>query len=404
MYNTCILSLAAMEAEICLLTAQCADFVPASLFSAYHLVQAGVTHISSNPSVFQKIYKVNEGFVLIDIVSIIWAIGKLLSALDHQDETLKACRKVIGKAKVFSSDVTYEMLTRASKLNFKFLGSLGAWAVLACCTVALINKCYKRWQGDLNQQFLSQLNMEEDFNTYRKKKAKMDQGKLNLTYQRPFNESFKQFLYVTNLALNVALIFTSQAKGVFIFNVLALSYSLLKRTSWKWIQVINTFDADSYPHLLVNTVSKAIVVYFALLLPYSGEEEMCSVCMEKTPESHFCANHAFCNSCLVRIIDTKIETKREAPLTYVDEERRFVYSIHAQTVLDGISYQERNVYKDNIGVIDHITYKVAIPKDNLPCCPLCRDQPLQGEFVLSLYDYIRARNGTFTSVKLVENV
>lgn len=397
MYDTRVLPFAVLEAGICLLTARCAEFVSAPLFSAYHLVQTGVTHLSSNPAVFQRTYRANVNFALIDIVSLIWATGKLLNALDPQYGTLKTCREVLSDVKVFSSDITYEIFTRSSKLNFKFLGSLSAWIAVACCTVALINKCYKSRQGNLNQYLLNQL--DSTSLTYQEKKAKIDRGTLNLSYSRPFGECFKQFLYVTNLALNVALIFTSEAKGFFVFNTLALSYSLLKRTSWKWIQVTNTFDAASYPHLCAESVVKATAVYHALLLPYSGEEKECSVCQTETPESHFCANHAFCNSCIVRIIDTKVETRREEALTYIDEEGDPVYSTYAQTVLDGMKYEERKVYKDVIGIVDHISYKVAIPKDNLPCCPLCRDQPPQNEFELSLLDRERTKNATLTFVR-----
>jgi len=178
-------------------------------------------------------------------------------------------------------------------------------------------------------------------------------------------------MYGVRIVTNIGLIYFSGGGLIPALSIAFEVYSLIGISQRNWFEFTKEIDI-THPELS-RLASKASVTYtFLFQNLYSHQAEGCTICREDQPanELYFCSNHTFHTSCIVEMIQSKINS-----------------------FIEGLSVQRRNEVETQHyrnGGYTHSTYSanylITMPRANVPSCPNCREQPAHNEFNVKFND------------------
>lgn len=182
-------------------------------------------------------------------------------------------------------------------------------------------------------------------------------------------------LHVAKIALNLVQTCFVKAEFCSVVSLAMSSYSLWKNNQLKWITFTRPFPWNSNnPRVPVTELKPT---YHMLGLPPNATlaKEKCAVCLnENLPEVvTFCANHAFCTSCIESAIHEK--------------SRAFAN-------VNNITKNSTHHYRNNVYQGTAHAYSITIDPEHLPVCSLCRTVPLQNTLSMEVTD---AHHGKFNA-------
>lgn len=308
------------------------------IYLAHNAIQSGIVHFeSSNAKLFETICKVKSVLMALNIASIIWS--------------LKQCVDIVDK-----TTNLYLLYAAPTTQIADLIGVLiGGGSLIAVVTwIALAAKVVKR----INNHF----------------KPTTDLGiwpNGTVKWSNPSHQKWMQGFYITQIAMSVALTFFSGAPLLFGLSAACQIYSLIKTAQWKWIRFDRKWDL---PPIRGDGPLSYTVSYFCSAWPAKRKEnEECPICLEdeEPTTTQFCSNHSFHDKCIVGHINSKSD--------------QFLSNLKSDDIV-------RNLVKEpqNNGIVrEYITYKINLPKNNVPSCPLCRGQPTQNEINITVQDQFR---------------
>lgn len=193
-----------------------------------------------------------------------------------------------------------------------------------------------------------------------------------IKWEASSGQKFAQYLSLTRIVLNVALLYFSSNRVSAIIDIAGQSYNLFKVAQLKWLSFSRTFQCEPAPLDLIR-LSEITMTYRKAMFPYQGvnEEEQCTICSEEQPNTYFCSNHALHETCIPEYI--------------------YTFSNQFGNV-EQISRKPTDHYRN--GVHTHTTYSYAIDikEDLFPKCPTCKGPTTQYEVGASLYDLAYGRH------------
>lgn len=320
-----------------------------SIYVGMSALDAAVTHFQSkNPRFFETMYKVRYVVNALNLGAIFYSLYNL-----WEDTGLSK----------YAAYLTQQNPSGADPLSLVVMISLVAFSILVGVSVHYANqylssKANRKWANwhtkcgvEVPPAVLPTLKVRQDSSSYK---------------------YFRQCIQVTQIVVSIALIFFSTTPILYGASAAFQLYSLVKTTQWKWIRFDRTFDVinpnpwDGPSHYTFS--------YFASLFPAKNtHSESCSVCLEgdqpgeRKPNVQFCGTHVFHTKCVVGTIYGRSEqflSGMQPVRTRVTEHGRY-------------------------GSREYITYKITLPKRNLPCCPNCRGTPAQNESRITVRDTFR---------------
>jgi hypothetical protein len=357
--------------------------------------QAIVDHYrTKNPRFFKLIHKVTVVFWALNIGSVLWGIQQIIDCVDKKK-------------------IAYSFLISTAEIDIRLpLLLIGIIFLIYAKTVQIavsrMNKYFnpkqqqEKWKEQLQipENVLSTIKVEKDLSP---------------------KQIFTQDIYVSQLIVSIAAIFFSSRPLFFAANAACHLYSLIKVSSWRSIRFERKFLVPRQPNQIWNPLNISrdwrqnlpsgpqsyTCSYFCSIFPFTKtdkaevtktdkaevtktdkaevtktdkaevtktdkteDETNCAICLEKEPTSHFCAKHAFDDDCLIGMIYTKSQ--------------KFLSGAQPTRIR-----HETRSYGTKTG--EYITYSMKIPQENLPCCPLCREQPPQNEVQIVVEDVFNGR-------------
>ncbi|MCI0381486.1 MAG: hypothetical protein L0207_00310 [Chlamydiae bacterium] len=198
---------------------------------------------------------------------------------------------------------------------------------------------------------------------------------IQVSTSRRVQQKIAQTIHLTHIILNLALTYFSQGRFWCLFNAVGSGYSFWKNSQVKWLSFSRTFTfsnrKDNFPSLPMFSrirISETKITYNMIVLPHSGNEVDCSICLDEGASNAFCINHLFHQNCLIDLVTTKSESFANSAMYIRKDTNRYTNGAYTGTTR---------------------TYSVDIPQENLPSCPNCRDFPLQNycEILVTDADY-----------------
>ena len=188
-------------------------------------------------------------------------------------------------------------------------------------------------------------------------------------------QKIAKVLHTTKLVLNVALACFVKNRFWFVVSLSMSGYSLWKNIQLKWITFTRAFPQEAIN--LDVPVTKLTPTYHMFALPTDKGE--CRFCFHYNMEKMaFCANHAFCKSCLGTIAHQKSAEFGNADRVLKTSTRHYQNGVYIRT-----SHH----------------YSITIDQDKLPNCPECRDVPLQNTLSVEVSDRADGKFDASVSIK-----
>jgi hypothetical protein len=310
---------------------------------------------------FQKAYKAQTYFNIANITVSFWSFGCLVNELGKKDSLFKTWTGLwnsydfrgIGKAIWTDIHPTWTSDAQA-RFGLYGYGVLLIGSAAIAIAVSLINKVHAFSQRQLTI---------EEHGSEDKQKQEMLAKEVKISWDRPLGQKFAQWVYISQLCLNVALAALSSSPIYFAINLVLSGYALYQITDRKWLNVSRTKQWEfSSNNIYITSVT---AVYHCFLMAFSPQKDQqtdnCSICCESDPDAYFHGKHLFHEKCLIQLLIEKSSDFANIPSLTRKESR------------------DRNGNHS-------IDYTVKISNSKLPECPNCREKPFHNELDIIVHE------------------
>lgn len=124
--------------------------------------------------------------------------------------------------------------------------------------------------------------------------------------------------------------------GFYTIIVLMMIYNFYCMSKWAWIKF------ERKQERIIYSIHIGFFLCILKCSPKKFASEFCTICFEKNPTRHFCANHCFHENCLIGYLINQ-----------------------SKVILEEAEFQQN--YE-----MDYLSYLVKIKRDHMPFCPNCK--------------------------------
>jgi len=301
---------------------------------------------------FQSAYKMQSYFNLANLAVNFWSFGHLVNELGKKYPFFNVHLTWNDLGHIFSAKswkYTHPVWTSGAQLRFSAYGygAMIGGIIAASYAVGLMNKIHSSSQQHLKIEELGSADPE---------KQKVLAKEVTIAWNRPLGQKFAQWIYISQIGLNIALAALSSSRLSFALNLAFAGYALYEITKRKWLNVTRTRAWEL--GLKNHHVHSIKAVYRCFLMRASAQQskknEKCTFCLDEKPDVYFHGEHLFHEKCLIQMVVLKSED--------------FVT----------LTSMRRKETTDREGRLT-VTYRGKMPLSTKPGCPNCREKPLYNE-------------------------
>jgi hypothetical protein len=311
-------------------------------------IQALLDHYRTrDPRFFKLIHKVQFVFNALNIGNIVWGAKQIIDCID-KNQIVR--RFLIDNLELLELDIKIPPLLNIKIPVLLTVATIFLWTIAAKTAVSHINKDFnpkeqlEKWNQNL-KDVPSWIKVEKDTSPM---------------------QNLLQGLYVSQLVVSIVATCFSSMPLFFAANAVCHLYSLIQVSTWKSIRFDFMFSGTSTDRL--NGIQFYKFSYFCSIFPSTKTEAtICAICQEKKeekPTSQFCAEHAFHDDCLIRMIYTKSQTFSNSEPAGIPN-------------------------PTNTGTLKDFSYEMRVPQENFPRCPSCHKQPPQNELQVVVEELVK---------------